>query len=104
VPDHPPHANRDAQAPGHGKDYEYPHLQPGQSTPQQYQPREIHGTYFTLPPDQGYEAQVGDRLEMWRAAQRKALGITETETIPDLSEENIQDIKRRHKPSGGQLK
>ena len=34
------------------------------------------------------------------AAQRKALGITETEDIPDLTEELIQVIKRRHKPTG----
>jgi putative ATPase len=103
VPDHLKDANRDGKALGHGKGYEYPHSQSGHFTPQQYLPREILGTYFYLPSDQGYEAQVGERLEMWRAAQRKALGITKTEAIPDLSEESIQDIKRRHKPSGGQL-
>ena len=41
-----------------------------------------------------------DRLARWREAQRLALGITRDETIPDLTESEIKDIKGRHKPSG----
>jgi hypothetical protein len=46
---------------------------------------------------------VSDRLERWREAQRKALGITDTESIPDLTEDEVTDIKRRHKPTSGQI-
>ena len=44
---------------------------------------------------EGYEAQVTDRLARWRAAQEKALGIEQTETLPELSEAEVLDIKRR---------
>jgi hypothetical protein len=38
---------------------------------------------------------VKDRLARWRAAQEKALGIEQTETLPELSEDEVLDIKRR---------
>jgi hypothetical protein len=44
---------------------------------------------------------VTDRLERWRAAQRKALNITETHDLPELSEAEINELKSRHKASGG---
>jgi len=53
------------------------------------------GTYFYSPSEQGYEAQVKDRLARWRAAQEKALGLDQTETQPELSEADVLDIKRR---------
>jgi hypothetical protein len=34
---------------------------------------------------------------MWREAQRKALGIERRENVPDLSEEKIQEMKRKIK-------
>jgi hypothetical protein len=34
---------------------------------------------------------------MWREAQRKALGIKKVENIPDMSEEQIQQMKRKIK-------
>lgn len=89
--------NRDAVALGHGKGYKYPHEQPDHFTPQQYLPRDVLGTYFYNPSDQGYEAQVSDRLERWRAAQRKALGIKHTEMMPALSEDQINEVKSKHK-------
>jgi putative ATPase len=88
-------ANRDAEAMGHGKDYVYPHEFEGHFIPQQYLPRRLLGTYFYKPSDEGYEEQVADRLEMWREAQRQALGITRREDVPALSEETIQEMKRR---------
>lgn len=97
VPDHLKDSNRDAVALGHGKGYKYPHENPDHFTPQQYLPKEILGTYFYNPSDQGYETQVADRLERWRVAQRKALGIQGAEMLPDLSEEQINDVKRAHK-------
>lgn len=100
VPAHLQDANRDAQALGHGRGYQYPHENPDHFLPQQYLPEALLGTYFYSPSSQGYELQVSDRLERWREAQRQALGIVSSETLPDLTEEQIQDIKHRHKPSG----
>ena len=104
VPIHLKDGNRDAKALGHGKGYKYPHAHPDHYLPQQYLPSELLGTYFYTPSTQGYEALVGNRLEAWRAAQRKALGITETEHLPELSEKEVEDIKRRHKPASGKAK
>jgi putative ATPase len=97
VPRHLMDANRDAAALGHGKDYIYPHDHEGHFIPQQYLPRRLLGTYFYQPSQEGYEAQVTARLEMWREAQRKALGITKIENVPALSEEQIQEMKRKIK-------
>ncbi len=95
VPRHLMDGNRDAEVLGHGKDYVYPHEFDGHFVPQQYLPKRLLGTYFFRPSGEGYEAQVAARLEMWRAAQRAALGIERTETIPDLDEQKIQEMKRR---------
>jgi putative ATPase len=95
VPRHLMDGNRDAAALGHGKDYAYPHEFEGHYTPQQYLPKRLLGTYFYSPSSEGYETQVAARLEMWREAQRKALGITKQEHLPDLSEEAIQEMKRK---------
>ena len=97
VPRHLMDNNRDAEAMGHGKDYVYPHEFEGHFIPQQYLPRRLLGTYFYKPSEEGYEAQVVERLEKWRDAQRKALGIERREDVPDLSEERIQEMKRRIK-------
>jgi putative ATPase len=97
VPQHLKDANRDAVALGHGEGYQYAHDGPDHFLPQQYLPEELLGTYFYQPSDQGYETQVSARLERWREAQRKALGVEKSEVLPPLSEDNIQDIKRRHK-------
>jgi putative ATPase len=95
VPRHLADSNRDAQSMGHGKDYKYPHEFEGHYTPQQYLPKRLLGTYFYTPSQEGYESQVNARLEMWREAQRKALGITEVKHIPDMSEEQIIEMKRK---------
>ncbi|MEW6030213.1 MAG: AAA family ATPase [Chloroflexota bacterium] len=97
VPLHLMDGNRDAAAMGHGRDYVYPHDEEGHFTPQQYLPKRLLGTYFYKPSGEGYEAQVTARLEMWREAQRKALGIEKREEVPDLSEEKIQEMKRKIK-------
>jgi putative ATPase len=97
VPRHLQDSNRDAAAMGHGKDYIYPHEHEGHFTPQQYLPKRLLGTYFYSPSQEGYESQVIARLEMWREAQRKALGITKVDNIPAMSEEQIQEMKRKIK-------
>jgi putative ATPase len=99
VPQHLQDSNRDAVALGHGRGYQYPHESPDHFLPQQYLPRPLLGTYFYTPSSQGYEAEVAQRLESWRAAQRKVLGITQTEEIPELTQETILEIKRKHKPT-----
>ncbi|MFZ5858401.1 MAG: AAA family ATPase [Chloroflexota bacterium] len=97
VPRHLMDGNRDAAAMGHGKDYVYPHEFEGHFTPQQYLPKRLLGTYFYKPSSEGYESQVTARLEMWREAQRKALGIEKIVDVPDMSEEEILEMKRKIK-------
>ena len=97
VPSHLKDSSRDAVALGHGKGYEYPHMHADHFIPQQYLPKELLGTYFYKPSTVGYEIQVRQRLEMWREAQRKALGITRREDIPDLTQEKIDELKRHIK-------
>jgi hypothetical protein len=60
-------------------------------------PKRLLGTYFYFPSQEGYESQVTARLEMWREAQRKALGITKVDNIPAMSEEQILEMKRKIK-------
>ena len=98
VPQHLQDASRDAAALGHGKGYQYPHEDPDHFLPQQYLPRPLLGTYFYKPSNQGYEAQVVDRLARWRQAQRQALGITDTREMPTLPQDVIDEIKHKHKP------
>jgi putative ATPase len=100
VPDALKDKNRDAKALGHGKGYVYPHDEPEHFAPQQYLPREVLGTYFYSPSDQGYEAEVSERLARWRAAQRAALGITRNEELPALDPDTIESLKSRHKAGG----
>lgn len=99
VPKHLKDGTRDAKALGHGRGYKYPHMHPDHFLPQQYLPKPLLGTYFYKPSNQGYESSVVDRLDRWREAQRKALGITDSKTLPDLTEDEIKDIKHKHKPS-----
>jgi putative ATPase len=96
VPDHLKDSNRDAKALGHGEGYQYPHVFPEHHVGQQYLPQSLMGTYFYQPSDQGYEIHVQERLEQWRDAQRLALGIDETVELPNLSEIEIDEIKRHH--------
>jgi putative ATPase len=100
VPDSLKDKNRDAKALGHGKGYVYPHDEPEHFAPQQYLPKQVLGTYFYTPSDQGYEAEVGARLDRWRAAQRKALGITSTQEVPALDPDTVESLKRKHKAGG----
>jgi putative ATPase len=95
VPNHLKDNNRDAEALGHGKGYLYPHDGDGHFTPQQYLPKRLLGTYFYTPSSEGYEAEIAARLDAWREAQRKALGIEDVEFAPELDEEKIKNMKRK---------
>ena len=97
VPSHLQDATRDAAALGHGKGYVYPHMNEDHFAPQQYLPKELLGTYFYKPSSVGNEVAIAERLARWREAQRKALGITRLEEIPDLTQEQIDEMKRKIK-------
>jgi len=97
VPKHLQDDNRDREATGQGKDYVYPHEMDGHFTPQQYLPKRLLGTYFYTPSTQGYEMQVQSRLEMWRNAQKQALGIEKVTFLPDLPQDQINNLKRNIK-------
>ncbi|MEN8172635.1 MAG: AAA family ATPase [Chloroflexota bacterium] len=97
VPRHLQDSNRDAVALGHGQGYQYPHSAAEHFSPQQYLPHDVLGTYFYKPSSQGYESQVSERLSRWRAAQEKALGIENAETLAALSEDEILSVKKKHK-------
>lgn len=73
VPVHLMDANRDAKGFGHGEGYKYPHSFEGHWVPQQYLPDELIGRQFYHPSEQGYEAQVAERLKRWREEQLKAI-------------------------------
>jgi putative ATPase len=79
VPTHLMDASRDAKGLGHGKGYLYPHMYPGHFTAQQYLPAQLLGTHFYEPGQEGYEAQVYERITRIRKAQNEAFGIKENE-------------------------
>lgn len=97
VPRHLQDGNRDREATGQGQGYTYPHEMEGHFTPQQYLPKRLLGTYFYSPSNQGYEEMVKTRLEQWRNAQKVALGIENETFLPDLSQEDIDNLKRNIK-------
>lgn len=96
VPKHLQDGNRDAAALGHGVGYKYPHSHTGHHIGQGYLPTDLIGTYFYRPGGQGYEIEVEQRLERWRKAQRAALDIQDVNELPELSETEIEKVKRRH--------
>ena len=74
VPMHLMDPSRDAKGFGHGAGYDYPHSHPGHWTAQQYLPDSLKGVRFYEPSEEGYEAQVAERVQKWREAQARALG------------------------------
>ena len=66
VPNHLKDANRDKEGLGHGKGYKYPHAYRDHYVPEQYLPKNMQGTYFYAPSEQGHEALIAERLARWR--------------------------------------
>jgi putative ATPase len=97
IPNHLKDNNRDATTLGHGKGYLYPHANEAHFIPQQYLPESLLGIFFYSPSSEGYELVIKHRLEQWREAQRKALGISINEVLPDISQETINNLKQRIK-------
>jgi putative ATPase len=60
-----------AKGQGHGKDYVYPHDQPGGFVPGvQYLPDALKGERFYDPSGIGYERYIRERLDEWRGSPR----------------------------------
>ena len=74
VPVHLMDPSRDAKGFGHGEGYLYPHSFDGHWVRQQYLPDGLVGRHFYHPSEQGYEAQVAERLKHWQESQGKASG------------------------------
>lgn len=94
VPQHLMDSSRDAKGLGHGVGYQYPHQFPGHHVGQQYLPDELLGTTFYTPSNQGYEAEVAQRLERWRKAQARALGMEEPPQTERDSDADSPDSSR----------
>jgi len=80
VPNHLRDASRDKEGFGHGEGYLYPHAYADHWVAQAYLPEGLQGRLFYQPTDQGYEAQVRDRV----------LGLREIQMevgLPDGSQE-----------------
>ncbi len=55
-----------AETLGHQKEYKYPHHYPGHHVEQTYLPDKLKGNRYYEPQEEGYEAEMKKRLEMWR--------------------------------------
>jgi putative ATPase len=73
VPTHLMDSNRDAKGFGHGKGYQYPHNFPGHFVAQQYLPDHLKNTNFYQPSQEGYEAEISQRISDWRKQQSEGL-------------------------------
>ncbi|MFA6435131.1 MAG: replication-associated recombination protein A [Elusimicrobiales bacterium] len=67
VPMHLRDASKDGEALGHGKGYKYPHDFPGHYVKQEYMPEPVR---FYKPGEQGFEAEIGKRLERLRSGAK----------------------------------
>jgi putative ATPase len=54
---------------GHGQGYQYPHDHPGHHVAQQYLPDGAQSQPYYEPSDQGFEREIGERLEQWRTRE-----------------------------------
>jgi len=70
VPIHLMDGSRDAKGFGHGQGYLYPHSFDGHWVKQQYLPDNLVGREFYHPSQEGYEAQIAERLKKWREDQK----------------------------------
>ncbi len=73
VPNHLKDKNRDGDDFGHGAGYLYPHAYRDHWVSQQYLPDNLQGRGFYQPGDQGYEAEIRERVLRQREAQLAAM-------------------------------
>lgn len=70
IPDHIVNApTRLHQALGHGRGYKYPHNFEGNFVVDDYLPQPLRGRRYYEPSTNGFEAEITDRLERWRATR-----------------------------------
>jgi len=56
---------------GYGRDYRYPHAEPGAFVPETHLPEPLADTRFYEPTDRGREREIRERLTRWRARRRE---------------------------------
>lgn len=66
-------SNRDKEGAGHGVGYLYPHAYRDHWVAQQYLPTSLQGKVFYQPSDQGFEKEIGERVNRFREAQLEAM-------------------------------
>jgi putative ATPase len=83
VPNHLKDSTQDKEALGHGEGYLYPHDFPGHYVPQEYWPDPVR---LYDPTALGYEAQIKERLHLWRTQPKPPSGAntptSETKSKP----------------------
>ncbi len=65
---------------GYGKDYRYPHNFAGHYISEDYLPDALRGREYYAPADQGFEAEIADRMRSWKNAQPTARATKPDET------------------------
>lgn len=71
IPNHLKDGSRDSRALGHGKGYKYPHDFENHFVAQQYLPDDVRDKIYYTPGTLGYEQQISQRLQEWRAKMEK---------------------------------
>jgi hypothetical protein len=104
VPPHLKDASRDAQAFGHGKNYQYPHAFKDHWVNQQYLPGGMASQVFYHPSDQGYEGRIrGTVLEHRELVLGTPLNEENSETLTWADEKLTPWAKRLDREDAGPL-
>jgi putative ATPase len=96
VPDPLKDPNRDRQGLGHGQGYRYPHAFREHWVAQQYLPDSLQGARFYQPGELGFEAQVKERVERFRAEQEAGLSAERGERVASIRERRRQRQLETH--------
>jgi len=104
VPNHLKDSSRDAQAFGHGQNYQYPHAFKDHWVNQQYLPGGMASQVFYNPSDQGYEGRLRPQILVRREL---VLGSTlvdsDPETLTWTDAKNTPWLRRLEQENGGLL-
>lgn len=104
VPNHLKDANRDSQAFGHGRNYQYPHAFKDHWVSQQYLPGGMASQVFYQPSDQGWEGKIRSQV-LERRELVLASGTTEEdpETLTWTDGRNTPWVRRLDQGETGPL-
>ena len=94
VPNHLRDGSRDKEGFGHGEGYLYPHAYADHWVAQAYLPDGLQGRLFYQPSDQGYEAQVRDRVLRLREIQMEVGLPDESPEVLSYSRSGDQELDR----------